>query len=617
MDENRKFAVVEDVVQYHLFLVSEEPSGSEQRRQTLQQLLEQILARLASTLVPYIWQNQAFNLKYEAAKGDKPAHLSGATNFGDNVEDEWFIVYLLQQTTKEFPELAARVEDNDGEFLLIEAAEVLPKWMTPENSSNRVFFHCGELCIIPAAQDPDHGPTLSQALQLLSLHPGKFLAAPCIRDAVSRRISRYPEKIQHFLHRAYCYLPMNIAALLKKCPQLVAPAVQAFYLRDPIDLQACVTFHNFPPEPRVLSLVTFTKCLYAQLMQQRFLPDRRSGYSLPSPSHTHYKAHELGMKLAHGFEILCTRPGVHATSASTRQILQGPLWDGFLRSLQKNDYFKGELEGSVKYMDLLQQAETFFKQSVVKSESSIALSPGEEILSVLQMMQVNKQELMEEEAVLAPEDDDSWLELSPTQLEHILQEVTGSKEMPPPVTKDEQMCDLTEMTQSMKAFISKVSVHEGAEMPWTASQAPVSFDVDCFTSALNRILKVDPEELDSEDEEEDSDFLDSEEEGGAAVLAESMESLRSYMEAMDQELACTNIGKSFTRKQELNAPEKAVPEEGADSGTVDVDLNLVTNLLESYSSQAGLAGPASNLLLSMGVRLPDAEPETSSSKAID
>nr|XP_033796525.1 protein ecdysoneless homolog [Geotrypetes seraphini] len=611
MDGNRKLAMVEDVVQYHLFLVSEEPSDPEQRRETLQQLLEQILARLASTLVPYIWQNQAFNLNYKAVKGDTPAHLGGATNFGDNVEDEWFIVYLLQQITKEFSELAARVEDNDGEFLLIEAAEVLPKWLTPENSSNRVFFHHGELCIIPAAQDPeDLSPTLSQALQLLSLHPVKFLAEPCVRDAVSRRISRYPEKIQYFQHRAYCYLPVSIVSILKKRPQLVAPAVQAFYLRDPIDLQACVTFRNFPPEPRILSLVTFTKCLYAQLMKQRFLPDRRSGYSLPSPSHAHYKAHELGMKLAHGFEILCTRPGVQATSIPTGQMPQDLLWDGFLHSLRKNDYFKGELEGSIRYMDLLRQAENYYQQSVVKSESFIALSPGKEILSMLQMLQVNVQELKEPEAVLPPEDDDSWLELSPAQLEQILEEATGSKEMLPTMTKDEQTCNLTEVTQSMKAFISKVSVHEGAEMPWTASQAPISFDVDCFTSALERILNT--EKLDSDDDEEgESDFLDSEEEDGAAVLAESMENLRSYMEAMDQELACTNIGKSFTTMQEVSTLEKAISEEGEDSGRVDVNLNLVTNLLESYSSQTGLAGPASNLLLSMGVRLPDAEPETS------
>ena len=37
---------------------------------------------------------------------------------------------------------------------------------------------------------------------------------------------------------------------------------------------------------------------------------------------------------------------------------------------------------------------------------------------------------------------------------------------------------------------------------------------------------------------------------------------------------------------------------------LDLDLNLVTNLLESLSSQAGLAGPASNLLQSLGIHLP-------------
>lgn len=31
-----------------------------------------------------------------------------------------------------------RVEDNDGEFLLIEAADYLPKWLNPDSSQNRV-----------------------------------------------------------------------------------------------------------------------------------------------------------------------------------------------------------------------------------------------------------------------------------------------------------------------------------------------------------------------------------------------------------------------------------------------------------------------------------------------
>lgn len=31
-----------------------------------------------------------------------------------------------------------RVQDNDGEFLLIEAADQIPAWLDPENSDNRV-----------------------------------------------------------------------------------------------------------------------------------------------------------------------------------------------------------------------------------------------------------------------------------------------------------------------------------------------------------------------------------------------------------------------------------------------------------------------------------------------
>lgn len=53
-----------------------------------------------------------------------------------------------------------------------------------------------------------------------------------------------------------------------------------------------------------------------------------------------------------------------------------------------------------------------------------------------------------------------------------------------------------------------------------------------------------------------------------------------------------------------SSEEDECPEESG-LAPVDVDLNLVTNILESYSSQSGLAGPASNLLQSMGVHLPD------------
>lgn len=63
--------------------------------------------------------------------------LWGLVSYGDSVEDEWFIVSLLWKLTETFPSLIIHVWDDDGEFLLIESAYALPKWITPETSTNR------------------------------------------------------------------------------------------------------------------------------------------------------------------------------------------------------------------------------------------------------------------------------------------------------------------------------------------------------------------------------------------------------------------------------------------------------------------------------------------------
>lgn len=65
-------------------------------------------------------------------------YLHGLTNYGDSVEDEWLIVYILRELSNQFPELWIKIVDTDGEFLLIEAANALPGWLNPEIADNRV-----------------------------------------------------------------------------------------------------------------------------------------------------------------------------------------------------------------------------------------------------------------------------------------------------------------------------------------------------------------------------------------------------------------------------------------------------------------------------------------------
>ncbi|XP_057885492.1 protein ecdysoneless homolog isoform X1 [Melospiza georgiana] len=539
--------------------------------------------------------------------------------------------------SREFPGLAASIDDNDGEFLLIEAADFLPKWLNPDNSENRVFFYKGELHIIAPGEPWEQGWALSapratvpQALALLSTRAEEFLAAEPIRAALNKRLHGYPEKIQASLHRARCFLPAGIAAVLRLRPSLVAAAVQAFYLREPGDLGACRRpFRAFPAEQRVMALVTFTRCLYAQLVQQQFVPDRRSGYTLPAPAHPQYRAYELGMKLAHGFEILCSKSSKVAPDAK-RNVLRGPLWERFLRSLKEKDYFKGEMEGSAKYLELLHMAEDHFQQSVAVPESCDEVSPGDEILALLQTTPIDLKELEREAACLPAEDDDSWLDMTPGALDQMLKE-TRNESLPSP-NEEEQNYDLETVAESMKAFVSKVSTHEGAEMPWSSDESQVTFDVDSFTKALDRILGADSEELDSDDVDEEEEFgfsAEDDEELNAGngrqeqkvSPEELVGSLKAYMEEMDRELAQTNVGKSFSSHKRGAGSVGAAPcesagpdcgAEAAELAALDVDMNLVANLLESYSAQAGLAGPTSSILQSLGVNLPESSELTGS-----
>lgn len=47
-----------------------------------------------------------------------------------------------------------------------------------------------------------------------------------------------------------------------------------------------------------------------------------------------------------------------------------------------------------------------------------------------------------------------------------------------------------------------------------------------------------------------------------------------------------------------------IDDEDDDFRPVNIDVNVVKNLMESYGSQQGVPGPASNILGSMGLHLP-------------
>lgn len=133
-----------------------------------------------------------------------PPCLWGATRFGDSVEDEWLIVFLLKLISARLPDVAIQTWDNDGQFLLIEAAFAIPRWLKPDNSGNRVWLKGGRLHIVhpPRGTRARAQPlALQEALAMLSGGEGTEARAG-VQAVLEARLVGYPARAQQNLHWA-------------------------------------------------------------------------------------------------------------------------------------------------------------------------------------------------------------------------------------------------------------------------------------------------------------------------------------------------------------------------------------------------------------------------------
>lgn len=115
------------------------------------------------------------------------------------------------------------------------------------------------------------------------------------------------------LHHAVVTIPRRLAYVLHENPAYVSPAVEAFYLRDPIALRP-LQYRDpskllFPPEDVVTVSIKFTKVGYAQLKGQDFqTPPAWAACTAKAPEVRHQAGSEIGMKIACGFEMLLSDP---------------------------------------------------------------------------------------------------------------------------------------------------------------------------------------------------------------------------------------------------------------------------------------------------------------------
>lgn len=497
-----------------------------------------------------------------------------------------------------------RVSDSDGEFLLVEAANVLPKWLSPENDANRAWIHGGQLRIIPLAADGGAQPrsiTLSEAVGVLQSAAHTLVHSPFVEAEAFYRLEKYPAQIQDSMHHSMVSIPRRLAYLIHQAPKAIAPAVEAFYLRDPIAMKPLKSPSAvslvFPPKDFVDLSVKFTKVLYAQLKSQVFpappswndVFSSSKGQAADDGGSDAQKKHtmfELGMKVTCGFEMLAS----NAAKSNNRTVR----------------------EIALLLEDLAEDGD-----SVLPTNAEIASWEG-----------------------CSRDDDDSWMDINFEDFEKEL-EGRGDTSKAGKLGDSGAPADLRKIVSRFEAFLNDDKAGlDGAEHD--------EMDED-----------DDDDEYDDEEEEEDTDSEDREisfdEEEFARMMREMMgmpadaskstlrssgksnadsqrnkregEEIRHLSEQMEAELnehgalslglgaenpkALRDKGKKKAGEVSGNTALPGIDDESEDE-EVDIDYNLAKNILESFKGQAGMAGPVGTMLAGMGMRLPRDEGEEES-----
>lgn len=310
--------IVADFIEFKIYNLNESDARS---LGVMQALLVTMSELVESLCLEHLWQCDVFRLSLidaDEARG-VPMHFGARLEVGDNIEDEWFVMYLLRDISRRFAQLAVSAVDSDGHFLLIEAAHELPAWLDPDCSEHRLFLAAGGKWVL---LDESRDTQLSLSVALRALR-ARLAAQPSCHEAagvarvLNARIDVHPQRArEQSTHRIRVRVPPDVAIVLDALPQLVAPAVALFYAREPSDIASSSRLQHFRALPLVDVRVRFSRCLYAQMARQRFFVPRDSPFLVPADeSHVDYKAAQIGMQLTFAFEMLACR----ATARRQRQ----------------------------------------------------------------------------------------------------------------------------------------------------------------------------------------------------------------------------------------------------------------------------------------------------------
>ena len=100
----------DDCVEYTLLIIdrsspAQDPSSVRSQLEKVQQAASDLVEEIAGE---YIWQRDEFQLELVERAAQGWWCLQGRTEYGDSVDDEWLVVWILRELSKKFEKLWIR-----------------------------------------------------------------------------------------------------------------------------------------------------------------------------------------------------------------------------------------------------------------------------------------------------------------------------------------------------------------------------------------------------------------------------------------------------------------------------------------------------------------------------
>lgn len=619
--QNLQKHIADDCVKYQIYAIDSLIKDESQLVRRLEQVKQIAEALVDEYLDGYIWQREHFALTLESGEASlleasktispvsepvvedessrlyRSQHLQGSTVYADSIADEWTIVFLLRELSRRCRDVWIRVWDGDGDFLLIEAANALPKWLEPSIAEHRVWLHGGRLAILAEEKVPTKAMTLETAILGITNGTLDVICDDKIEKEAFFRLRDYPEAIQSTFHHALVTIPRRVAYVLHERPGCISAAVESFYLRNAVALKTLSTKDTgtlfLPPEDFVTTSVKFTRVGYAQLVSQDFaLPGSWSGVT---PHITEPRV-LVGMKLSCGFEMLL-QDKLHADESNVNEIkaMLEEVEGGKLKlpadaELQAWD----QRQDSEKWLDIdYEDLDKELKgRSAPQADNKAKFADKAAQENLAHIVSRFESFVDDDKAGLDGVDDDD----------------TSNDEHDDDDDTDDDDDELSSDTDS-----------DGEDKAG-------SFDDAEFERAMRDMMGMPREQQETNELMDEARRLALEMEADEEIIGDEDE-IRRLMEEMGAELdglgalnvddkneGSSKLGKK-KGKSRRKGKDKANGRQGNDSPdvsqwNVDDDQDghektvMVKNLLESLKSQGGMSGPAGNMLASMGLRMP-------------